>query len=330
LALRVHAAPLRRQVHLILENEHNQARWLRRTSRGDAALFDAQWNDDVHHVLHVAASGEGEGYYADYLGEGQRLGRAVAQGFAFQGELMRYRGSGRGEPSVHLPPEAFIAFIQNHDQIGNRALGERLSRIAAPEAVRAVTALYLLLPQIPMLFMGEEWHSTRPFLFFCDFDGGLAAAVRQGRREEFARFAAFRSPEARERIPDPQSDDTFAASKLDWERRADPLHAATLRWYRDLLAIRSEHVVPLLPDMRRAGEFRSFADGALIARWRTAAGVALTLMANLSARSRPGFPVEPGQLLWEQGRTDDAGTYSPWSLRWTLQPAGERRQGFES
>jgi len=136
LARRVHAAPLGRPVHLILENEHNEASRLRRTDSG----FDAQWNDDVHHVLHVAASGESEGYYADYLGDGEKLARALAQGFAYQGELMPYRGSARGEPSVDLPPEAFVAFIQNHDQVGNRALGDRLGAIAPPAAMRAITA----------------------------------------------------------------------------------------------------------------------------------------------------------------------------------------------
>ena len=177
LAQRVRAAALPRSAHLMLENEHNQARWLERGARGDATLYDAQWNDDVHHVLHVAASGEAEGYYADYIGHTERLGRALAQGFAFQGELMPYRGAARGEPCAHLPPTAFVAFIQNHDQIGNRALGERLTAIADAAAVRAVTALYLLLPQIPMLFMGEEWHSCRPFLFFCDFGAELGDAV---------------------------------------------------------------------------------------------------------------------------------------------------------
>src|ERR1019366_9227511 len=106
------------------------------------------------------------------------LGRALAQGFAFQGELMPYRGSARGEASAQLPPSAFIAFLQNHDQVGNRAFGERLSALADAAALRAVPALYLLLPQIPLLFMGEEWHSRRPFQFFCDFGGDLAEAVR--------------------------------------------------------------------------------------------------------------------------------------------------------
>jgi malto-oligosyltrehalose trehalohydrolase len=318
LAQRVRSAALPRAAHLILENEHNQARWLQRGARGEGTLYDAQWNDDLHHVLHVAASGESEGYYADYIGRTDRLGRALAQGFAFQGEMMPYRAAARGEPCVHLPPAAFVAFIQNHDQVGNRALGERLSAIADPAALRAVTALYLLLPQIPMLFMGEEWHSPRPFKFFCDFGPELADAVRDGRRKEFAHFEAFSDAVGRESIPDPQALATFEDSKLDWERLAEPRHAATLRWYRDLLAVRKRHIVPLLPALAQAGEFSIVDDGAVIVRWRAASGALLTLMANLSARSTRGFPAEHGSLLWQEGRTDAAGTFSPWSLRWTL------------
>ena len=157
LARAVRAATPDRPVHLILENEENEAQRLLRRNEGGPLLYDAQWNDDVHHVLHVAASGERSGYYADYVGDTQKLGRALAEGFAFQGEVMPYRGHPRGEPSAGLPPDAFVAFIQNHDQIGNRAFGDRMTMFAPAAAVRAVSALYLLLPQVPMLFMGEEW-----------------------------------------------------------------------------------------------------------------------------------------------------------------------------
>jgi malto-oligosyltrehalose trehalohydrolase len=312
LAQRVRATPSSRPVYLILENEHNEARWL------SAGLYDAQWNDDVHHVLHVAATGEREGYYADYAGDTEKLGRALAQGFAFQGEVMRYRGSARGEPSAQLRPERFVAFIQNHDQVGNRALGERLSAIAPTAAVNAITAVYLLLPQIPMLFMGEEWHSARPFQFFCDFGAELADAVRDGRRQEFSRFTAFQSERARESIPDPQAKKTFQASKLDWEVLREPSHAATLRWYQQLLRVRAQHIVPLLPRLGRAGDYRVIADGAVIVTWVTSSDEQLMLLANLSACSVAGFPQVPGHLLWEQGQTDAQDTYPPWSLRWVL------------
>ncbi len=319
LARRVRAAVPQRRVHLILENEHNEPSWLERNAQAAPRLYDAQWNDDVHHVLHVAASQEHEGYYADFhQDDGSQLGRALAQGFAFQGEAMRYRGSARGAPSTHLPPSAFVAFLQNHDQIGNRAFGERLTRLAPPEAVRVITAAYLLLPQIPMLFMGEEWHSERPFLFFCDFGADLADAVRRGRRQEFARFAAFQDPQVRERIPDPQAEATFLASKLDWEQLDDPTHAAVLRWYRALLAVRRRHIAPLLPELRHAGEFRVISAAAVSVLWRSSRGSELTLTVNLQAHATSGFAAPSGRLLWQEGRASPAGTLGPWSLRCVL------------
>jgi malto-oligosyltrehalose trehalohydrolase len=313
LAERVRAASLGRDIHLILENEHNEASRLR-----PQTLYDAQWNDDVHHVLHVAATGENEGYYADYLGDSDKLARALAQGFAYQGELMRYRGSPRGEPSRQLPPEAFVAFLQNHDQVGNRALGARLNALAPAAAVRAVTAVYLLLPQIPMLFMGEEWHSDRPFQFFCDFGADQADAVRNGRRQEFSRFAAFASESARELIPDPQALATFQASKLDWELLRLPSHVAVLRWYRDLLLARAKNIVPLLPGLTQAGEYTVVGPGAFTVRWRTTNDIELILLANLSAHSVSGFPQTAGELLWEEGLIDAHGIYPAWTVRWLL------------
>jgi malto-oligosyltrehalose trehalohydrolase len=318
LARRVRAAPLARTVHLVLENEHNEARWLERDAAGHPLLYDAQWNDDVHHVLHVSASDEAEGYYQEYRGDTDKVGRALAQGFAFQGEHMHYRGSARGEPSAHLPPTAFIAFLQNHDQVGNRAFGERLSAIAPAPALRAVTALYLLLPQIPMLFMGEEWHSARPFLFFCDFGGELAAAVRDGRRQEFARFAAFQDEAKRAPIPDPQAEGTFLDSKLDWERLTEPGHARTLHWYQDLLAVRRRHLVPLLPLLQRAGDYQVIGPGAVVVRWHGSERRELTLAINLNAASQPGFPACPGRLLWQEGHAGRAGTLGPWCVRCLL------------
>lgn len=319
LARRVRSRALPRAVHLVLENERNEARWLQRDGSGCAQLYDAQWNDDVHHVLHVAASGESEGYYAHYCSDdGTQLGRALSQGFVFQGEPMGEHFPSRGEACTHLPPTAFVSFTQNHDQIGNRAFGERLGALASREALRAVTAACLLTPQIPMLFMGEEWESARAFQFFCDFGAELAEQVRRGRRAEFARFAAFRDPHVRERIPDPQAQSTFLASKLDWEELSAPAHAAALRWYRALLAVRTRHVVPLLPLLRQAGEYRALGRGAVSACWRTDSGTELTLAVNLRAETTAGFVDLPGRLLWQQGRAGTAGSLAPWSVRCCL------------
>jgi len=310
LARRARSALPDRQLHLVLENEDNQAHFLERDAHGNAQLFSAQWNDDAHHVLHAAASGDAEGYYSDYIGQTDRLGRALAQGFAFQGELMPYRGSARGEPCAHLPPSAFVAFIQNHDQIGNRAFGERITALAPTAAVRAIAAVYLLLPQIPMLFMGEEWRSERPFQFFCDFGAELGAAVSDGRRQEFARFQAFRDEAMRARIPDPQALQTFSDSKLDWSELDAPESAATLRWYRELLAVRRQHLVPLLPALR-AGEYRVLGPSSVLVRWQGSGRTELTLMANLNDQSGDEFPAAPGTLLWQEGR-------GAWSVRWSL------------
>jgi len=317
IALRVREEITDRPVHLLLENEHNDARRLERDAAGAPREYTAQWNDDVHHVLHVAATREGHAYYSEYLRNTRLLGRALAEGFAWQGEVMRFANRPRGAPSAQLPPEAFVAFIQNHDQIGNRAFGERLDALAPPEALRAIAAVYLLLPQVPMLFMGEEWGAAQPFRFFCDFQGELAEAVRAGRREEFKRFPEFADPAARERIPDPLSEQTFLDSKLRWEELALPQAAQRLRWYRRILAVRRERIVPLMPLMRRGGTFQVIDDEAVFVSWRCDDGRRLRLLANLRARDTE-FPYGSGRVLWHEGPPPSESTLGPWSVRWTL------------
>jgi malto-oligosyltrehalose trehalohydrolase len=312
LAESVYAASGKRPVHLILENEENQARWLERERPGQPRLYTAQWNDDAHHVLHTAATGEDKGYYQDYRGETVMLGRALAQGFAFQGELMTYRGTPRGEACAQLPPSAFIAFLQNHDQIGNRALGDRI-RAESPAALRAAAAVYLLLPQVPMLFMGEEWGATSPFPFFCDFGPELAEAVRQGRREEFARFPEFQDPTQRESIPDPQAEETFASSKLIWDEISRPEHREWLDWYQRILARRRESIVPLSGRIRCGGAFDVLGNEAIVVRWALDDGRKLVLAANLSAAPVRELPSPEGELIWEE-----SGPAGAWSVRWWI------------
>ncbi|MBB5752359.1 malto-oligosyltrehalose trehalohydrolase [Prosthecomicrobium pneumaticum] len=309
-----------RRVHLIVENEENDPRWLERDETGVARLYSAQWNDDVHHALHTALTGEGEGYYGDYLGDTTKLGRALAEGFGFQGELMPFRGSARGAPSGHLPPTAFIAFLQNHDQIGNRAFGERIAALADPAAVRAATALLLLLPQIPLLFMGEEWGSKRPFLFFSDFEEGMRDAIRNGRRKEFAHFAAFSNEESRERIPDPTIEETFLAAKLDWSEAETEAARAHRAFCRDLLALRRRSIVPLLADgLAAAGTFEVLGPQAVRVDWRFAGGD-LVLHANLGP-APVLLPRPPhGTSLWTEGRLD-GDRLAPASVLWTLAEA---------
>ena len=314
LSVRTRHATLNRPLHLVLENEENAASRLLRSDDGRAERYTAQWNDDVHHVLHVAASGEGDSYYGDYVGDTDKLGRALAQGFAFQGQVMSFRGSPRGEPSGELPPTAFVSFVQNHDQIGNRAFGDRLNAFSPPEAVKAVSAVCLLLPQVPMLFMGEEWGAATPFPFFCDFSGDLADAIRNGRREEFKHFPAFRDEAARDRIPDPTAASTFLAAKLDW----DAVDPGALARTRSLLARRLAEVTPLVARMgAHAGAYEILGRGAVTVRWRTEDGAELRLDANLKADPQGGFADVAGREIWREGEVA-GGRLDPWTVRWSV------------
>ncbi|HEX4615198.1 MAG TPA: malto-oligosyltrehalose trehalohydrolase, partial [Stellaceae bacterium] len=330
LAERVRAATPDRHIHLILENEENHAERLVRDGNGKPRWYTAQWNDDVHHVLHVAASGETKGYYADYKSDTEKLGRALAEGFAFQGELMPYRGHPRGAPSADLPPTAFVAFIQNHDQVGNRAFGDRVTDFAPAEAVCAIAAVYLLLPQIPMLFMGEEWGAAQPFPFFCDFGPELADAVRRGRREEFARFPEFQDPAMRERIPDPMAEETFASAKLDWASIERAPHAGWLDWYRRVLSVRHTEIVPRLAAISAGGEYEVLGDGAVVVRWQLSGGDKLVLAANLAARPATGFPVEPGRVLWQEGVVREDGNFGAWAVRWSIEEVVQKKKAGRS
>lgn len=291
--VRQHFAP-DRHVHLVLENDDNAARRLARDADGRPLYYTAQWNDDIHHALHVLLAGEREGYYADYADRPARhLGRCLASGFAYQGEPSKHRdGAQRGEPSAALPPSAFVGFLQNHDQVGNRAFGERIGLLAPLRAVRAAVHVLLLSPSPPLLFMGEEWGAEEPFYFFCDFEGELADAVRNGRRSEFSRFPAFADPASRERIPDPCDPETFQSSVLDWDALAREPHRSMLAYYRRLLALRRREIVPRLAHTSSSGRFELLSSAALRVEWPLAGGGRLVLRANLSdepvavARSR--------------------------------------------
>ena len=312
-----------RHVHLVLENEENEAHWLERDPGGEPRTYTAQWNDDAHHVLHTAATGEDAGYYIEYHRDTEKLARALAEGFAFQGQMMKYRGEPRGEPSRHLPPTAFVSFIQNHDQVGNRAFGDRLTALAPAEAVRAIAAVNLLAPQIPMLFMGEEWAAAQPFLFFCDFGAELGEAVRKGRREEFARFPEFQDKGARERIPDPIAEDTFRSSKLVWDDPTHPPHAGWLDWYRRILDVRRRAIVPRLANISDAGEYELLGMGAVRIRWRLDAESRLSLLANLSDASLD-VEVPADEALWREGEARPDGL-GPWSVIWMIEGGVSRR-----
>lgn len=302
-----------RHVHLIVENEENDSDLLERDAEGKPRLFTAQWNDDVHHVLHAAATGESFAYYQDYAGDGDKIARALAQGFVFQGEEMPYRGSPRGKPSGHLPPTAFIAFIQNHDQVGNRAKGDRLTDGTTPAQRRALAAIYLLMPQIPMIFMGEEWDSRRPFPYFCDFDDALNSIVREGRRKELSRLPGFDEASTE---TDPTNLDTFLMAQLDWASLSSPDHAAHLHYYKSLLEVRRRSIIPLLAGITGGGQGR--AHGPIVeVEWQTGAGT-LALVANLSDQTATFGGLPAGTVLWQEGEMAGEAC-GPWSVCWTLE-----------
>jgi maltooligosyltrehalose trehalohydrolase len=209
-----------------------------------------------------------------------------------------------------------VAFIQNHDQVGNRALGERLGMIADERALRAVAAIYLLLPQVPMLFMGEEWNAHQPFPFFCDFSGDLGAAVTEGRRAEFAAFPEFQSLEMRERIPDPQAPATFESAKLDWDAVDRSPHREWLAWYRSIIGTRHREIVPLTPSITAGGRWQLLARHAVGVQW-ACGNRTLALIANLS-RTAVSLPPAEGRTLWLEGEIGPDGLAEAWTVRWSV------------
>jgi maltooligosyltrehalose trehalohydrolase len=301
------AARTGRHIHLVLENDDNRASLLDPAEEPPAGRYRAQWNDDYHHAWHVLLTGEHAGYYRDYQDAPARIVRCLREGFAYQGEPSANRkGKPRGEPSVHLPPVAFVDFLQNHDQIGNRPKGERLSVLTKPDALAAALAVLLIQPSPPLLFMGEEWGATEPFPFFCDFKGELADAVRNGRKKEFAE--AYASHGGAD-IPDPLSAKTRDAAVLDWNALLMTPHRERLALIRALLAARREHVVPLTPQMT-GGADADFEDGVLTAEWR-AGDRRLQLVANLSETAKPCPVLRWGTPIWGETPPRDL---PPWSV----------------
>jgi maltooligosyltrehalose trehalohydrolase len=319
LARRLRAEVTGREVHLVLENEGNTA------SKLAPGLYDAQWNDDGHNTLHPLLTGEREGYYEDFAEDGARkLARVLGEGFLFQGEEMPHLHRPRGEPSAHLPPTAFVLFLQNHDQVGNRAMGERLEALAPAPALRAATALLLLCPQIPMLFMGEEWGATAPFLFFTGFkDPELAKAVREGRRKEFAHFKAFQDEAARARIPDPNDPATFDASRPDFAEADRPPHDAVLAHHKTLLALRHAEIIPRLKGAKAEGA-EPIGPAAVLARWRMGDGARLTIATNFGGDSAQ-VKARGARILFESATGHAAslaaGTLPPHTTIALLDPA---------
>jgi maltooligosyltrehalose trehalohydrolase len=299
-----------RHIHLVLENGDNRASLLDPSEEPPRSKYRGQWNDDYHHVWHVMLTGESWGYYEDYKSPRADLARALASGFVYQGETSPFWGNKpRGEPSGQLPPITFVNFLQNHDQIGNRPLGDRLESIASVQQIEAALAVTLLAPMVPMLFMGEEWGSKKPFPFFCDFQGDLAKAVRNGRRQEYA----WAYEKYGDEVPDPLDLETLRSAVLDWTDRTSD-EDARLSLVRQLLGIRRAEIVPRLAGAS-FGDAKANDNGLLSAHWRMKDGAILRLVANLSDQSFTSPDDISGRPIWG-GMT--GGQLPPWSVVWLL------------
>jgi maltooligosyltrehalose trehalohydrolase len=307
------AAETSRHIHLVLENDDNRVSVLDAGQDPPRGKYRAQWNDDYHHAWHVLLTGETRGYYRDYTKSPLHdIARALGSGFVYQGEASAHRGGqSRGEPSGKLAPTAFVNFLQNHDQIGNRALGDRLESNVSAKPIEAALAITLLAPAIPMLFMGDEWGSKTPFRFFCGFEGDLAEAVREGRHREYAWAYAKYGDE----VPDPLAPSTFQSAVLDWESRSEQAGKKRLALVQQLLAIRRGEITPRLAGAA-FGDALAADNGLLTAHWHMGDGQTLQLTANLSNGEIAHKRSEPtGTPIWG-GET--GGLIPPWSVFWRL------------
>jgi maltooligosyltrehalose trehalohydrolase len=302
IAERIRAAITDRPIHLTTEDSRNVVFLHPRDEQGNAPLFSGEWNDDFHNAVHVFATGETHAYYQDFTPHPEKyVARVLAEGFAYQGEVSPHSGEARGVDSRGQPPAAFVDFIQNHDQVGNRALGDRLISLTGADRNKVLLATLLLSPHIPLLFMGEEYGETNPFLFFTDFHGDLAKAVREGRAKEFAGHAGHEG----ESVPDPNAEETFTRSKLDWNKTQSSEGQAWLQLSRRLLALRQQHIVPLLASARgHAGRVERSEEGFIQVSWRFPAGT-LSLALNIGAAAQP-LPDQPGETIfaWPENRRD--------------------------
>ena len=280
-------AQLGKPLFLIAESDLNDPRIVTPREAGGLG-FDAQWTDDVHHALHATLTGETAGYYGDFAGPGV-VAKALTDTFVHDGSWSGFRGRSHGRPvPTSMPGHRFVVYLQDHDQIGNRAGGDRISLTLSHGLLKVGAALVLTSPFTPMLWMGEEWGARTPWTFFCDHDGELGDAVRAGRKAEFASHGW--SPGA---VRDPQDESTFRVSKLDWSELRQQRHASLLAWTRELIALRKAH--PELSDGRRDRVVVTYDDDG---RWLVVRRGRLAVVANLgTARASLPVPATPQQVL---------------------------------
>lgn len=279
MAVRELEAHLARHLVVIAESSRNDPRVVTSRERGGYGL-DAQWSDDLHHAIHTVLTGERDGYYRDF-GRLEHLAKALTDVFVYDGRYSPFRRRRHGRPVGDLPADRFVTCLQNHDQIGNRARGERIGHLVSERLLRVGAALALTAPTVPLLFQGEEWGAGAPFQFFTDYqDPDLAEAVRVGRRSEFAVFGWDA-----EEIPDPQTPETFRRSTLNWDEIGREPHASILDWYRRLIGLRRTH--PDLATGRRDAVRAWYDEGE---RWLAFTRGTITVAGNLAGR-RADVPV---------------------------------------
>jgi maltooligosyltrehalose trehalohydrolase len=317
LTRRARAASGGRSIVLVAENEPQEARLVRPQAAGGLGL-DGIWNDDFHHSAVVALTGQNEAYYSDYLGSAHELVAAAQHGFIYQGQWSQWQKKRRGSPAWDLRPHTFVAYLENHDQIANSGVGQRLWQRTAPGRWRAMTGLFLLGPWTPLLFQGQEWNSSAPFLFFADHNPELRPKVRQGRIEFVSQFPNLGSAEMRDRLLDPGAPETAAACRLDWSEPGQPAHQQALALHRDLLALRRSDPVIAAQGENVRIDGAVLGPDCLVLRY-TAQGDDRLLLVNLGRELRLHLMPEPllaapdgrsWRLLWssESPRYGGAGT----------------------
>jgi maltooligosyltrehalose trehalohydrolase len=312
-AAAVRAAAGDKATIVVGENEPQDVMLLRPREEGGCAL-DGLWNDDFHHSAWVAATGRAEAYYCGYHGSPQEFISAAKYGFLFQGEWYAWQHDRRGTPALDVSPERLIVFTQNHDQVANTARGHRVHRETSPARCRALAALLLLPPQTPMLFQGQEFAASSPFLYFADHKPELARLVRQGRAEFVSQFASIGSEPAEARVPDPSDIETFRRCKLDWSERSSHREAVAL--HRDLIRLRREDATL---SRRTAGQLDGavLADHAFALRFFGVGGDDRLLIVNLGPRLRPETIPEPllappANRCWTMCFSTESPEYGGW------------------
>ena len=314
LAQAVKLAANGREIHLILESDDRVWHHLKRDAALRPMSSTAQWNHDMQKLVALALT-SGRADALDYA-DTDSLGRALVEGFT---SAPHHPNAPTGFAEGPVSPAGFISFIQSHDVVGNRIAGERITRLAPPEVVRAIASIYLLAPQIPMLFMGEEWGASTPFPYFCDFTGDLATAVRRGRLEQFATPEQRADPKFLATACDPLAESTFRSAKLRWDECLTDVHASWLAWHKAILQTRRKTIVPLLPLLNATtGNYEVLGSRQILVHWNIG-HADLRMRANLSQRPSALLPRNIGEIIWLEGTAPDDQILGPWSVHWSIE-----------